>query len=402
MVITGGGIASIADLLQEPGASRSLLEAVVPYSPQAIDQWLGRKPESYCSEETARLLAMQAFCRSLELSGEDASANSVAPDPVASTGSCDTKPLNIGLACTASLASDRPKRGDHRAHIALQTPYATHYLNFTLAKEARSRHEEDLLTGDLTLLLLAETLDTGETPKTCIDDFIASLTADDRLERKSAAMPSGCDRLLLGELSGVCIRPDEPTNVLAEIPLKNIDSGIAANGVKPSALLPGSFNPIHHGHLAMLRTAREMLGDEVAIELSLRNVDKPPIDAIELEKRLMAMPAAPNLWLTNLPTFEEKSAHFPGTIFLVGADTIRRIADPVYYGGDIKLRLDSIQRIADHGCRFLVFGRLGHNGFESLADIDLPRQLLDICIEVPGDKFREDVSSTELRRQNEK
>ena len=40
LVVTGGGTQAIADLLAVPGASRTVLEAVVPYSEAAlVDFW---------------------------------------------------------------------------------------------------------------------------------------------------------------------------------------------------------------------------------------------------------------------------------------------------------------------------------------------------------------------------
>ena len=36
-----------------------------------------------------------------------------------------TAPTYVGVACTASLVSDRPKKGDHRCHVAMQTATAT-------------------------------------------------------------------------------------------------------------------------------------------------------------------------------------------------------------------------------------------------------------------------------------
>ena len=62
----------------------------------------------------------------------------------------------------------------------------------------------------------------------------------------------------------------------------------------------------------------------------------------------------------------------------------------------------AIERIAGRGCRFLVFGRDLGAGFVRLADLDLPDPLRPICREVPPEVFREDVSSTEIRKATER
>ena len=107
---------------------------------------------------------------------------------------------------------------------------------------------------------------------------------------------------------------------------------------------------------------------------------------------------AQTLWLTRAATFEEKSRLFPGATFVVGADTLRRIADPRYFGGDATACQRATERIVARGCRFLVFGRQEEGRFVGLSDLDLPPQLRACCEEVPASEFREDACSTDIRR----
>jgi hypothetical protein len=93
---------ALADLLAVGGASRTLIEGLIPYSTASFDDFLGYTPEQYTAPETARLLAGRAYTRGRWLEGA-------------------ASPL-VGLACTAAIASDRPKRGEHRAHIATWQP----------------------------------------------------------------------------------------------------------------------------------------------------------------------------------------------------------------------------------------------------------------------------------------
>ena len=58
---TGGGSQAISLLLGVPGALRSVLAAVVPYSSAALTEWLRSRPEHFCNEHTARLMAMAAY-----------------------------------------------------------------------------------------------------------------------------------------------------------------------------------------------------------------------------------------------------------------------------------------------------------------------------------------------------
>src|SRR5690349_25076124 len=68
---------------------------------------------------------------------------------------CDA--MNVaGIACTASLASDRPKRGAHRAHVAVQTATFTATSSVVLVSDRRTRAEEEHAVADLVLAAVAE------------------------------------------------------------------------------------------------------------------------------------------------------------------------------------------------------------------------------------------------------
>src|SRR5262245_56627496 len=97
LALTGGGTQAAAMLLNVPGGSRTILETIVPYHERALAEFVGHRPESFCSMETSRAIAQRAHAR----------ARWLAPGETV-----------IGLGCTASLVSDRPKRGDHRVQVA--------------------------------------------------------------------------------------------------------------------------------------------------------------------------------------------------------------------------------------------------------------------------------------------
>ena len=64
--LSGGGARAISALTEVPGASRTLLEAVVPYSHSSLIEWLGGYPDQYCSAETTRRMAMVGLLPSLQ------------------------------------------------------------------------------------------------------------------------------------------------------------------------------------------------------------------------------------------------------------------------------------------------------------------------------------------------
>ncbi|MGD9647853.1 MAG: hypothetical protein AB7U73_19235, partial [Pirellulales bacterium] len=155
------------------------------------------------------------------------------------------------------------------------------------------------------------------------------------------------------------------------------------------------------GHRRMAEIAAARLGVPVEHEITIDNVDKPPLDFLDLEFRARQFAANEALWFTRAPTFVEKSRLFPGATFVVGADTITRVGDPRYYASDPTRRDDALAALTAAGCRFLVFGRKVGDKFETLDDLTLPPALAAICRGVPPEAFRDDISSTELRRSDE-
>ncbi|MGQ9575574.1 MAG: hypothetical protein ACUVUC_09665 [Thermoguttaceae bacterium] len=353
LAVAGGGTRAIAHLLEVPGGSRSVLEACVPYSQAALVAWLGGQPDQFCSEPTARALAMAAYLRACRF---DPSASKLA-----------------GVACTASLATERPKRGPHRAHLALQTATMTLSQSLQLQKGRRSRTEEEQIVAGLLLNTVAEACGMNQRLE-------IPLAGHEQVERAEILAPQGWQDLLAGRVDSVCCG--------------------AAGGTTSTrrAVFPGAFNPIHAGHRHMAQIAQERLGLPVEFEISIFNVDKPPLDFLELRRRTGQFGPQETVWLTRAATFEEKSRQFPGATFLVGADTLCRIADPRYYGSDPSACRRAIERIAGRGCRFLVFARRQAGRLVALADLELPPELRPLCEPVPPEVFCEEISSTEIRR----
>ncbi len=332
--ITGGGAGFLAELLETPGASRTVLEARIPYSTASLAELLGGPPDQACSAPTARALAMAAFQRATKLGA--------------------TRPF--GFASTASLATDKPKRGRCRAHIAVQTATQTSHAErnaFSVADD-RAIQERELVETAWDVLGTA-----------------LGLVARGPIALQSVVAAPEWRRLVAGRIDHVATLPHDRT-----------------------LLLPGAFNPPHDAHHRMMRIAEAKLGRVGAFELSIENVDKPLLDYFEIRARLEQLGRP--VWLTRLPRFVDKARRFPGATFVVGIDTLVRIAEPRYYGGT-RERDHQIAEMLDRDLAFLVFGRSINGQFQGLGDAILPQRLMDACAGVDETEFRMDISSTGLR-----
>src|SRR5208283_3192534 len=92
----------------------------------------------------------------------------------------------------------------------------------------------------------------------------------------------------------------------------------------------------------------------LAFEISVTNVDKPPLAGKTVRHRLAQFAWKAPVELTRAPTFVEKSRLFPGTIFVVGMDTAERLFGPRYYGDDEARMHAALDEIANAGGSFLV------------------------------------------------
>lgn len=361
VLVLNGGSRAVAELLEMPGGSKNLLEATVPYSEGALTAWLGSRPEQFCSSRTARAMAVVAFGRAIRYGAAEQQA--------------------AGVSCTAGLATDRPKRGPHRAHVAVQTACQTRHWLLELEKDARSRQEEEQIVNCMVLNAVAEAC--GITSR-----LELPLLEHERVEVQQVTAPPLWQDLFLGRVE-----------VIKPLPTAPLSRGEVGGLHVPRVILSGAFHPLHVGHRRMAEIAQELLGLPTAMEISILNVDKPALDYLEIDCRLRQFSPEQEVWLTRATTFDDKSRLFPGATFVVGVDTLRRIVDPRYYGNDPNVMTQSLERIIGRDCRFLVFGRACGSSFIRLSDLDLPGVLRRVCNEVLPQKFREDVSSSVLRRE---
>lgn len=352
MTAAGAGSEALAWLLRVPGASQTLLEALIPYSEPSLTGFLGGRPAHFVSSETAVAMARRAFERAVHLR----------------TGRFPV----LGLGCTGALATQRPRRGDHRVCIAVTAGASVAAYLLTLAKGARSRAEEESVCSRLLLHALA--LACGVVP-----GFDIALLPGERVVTSGDLSPVA--DLLRGRIRSLRVHPDGQAE---------------ADAQWAAGVLPGAFNPLHEGHRRLAEVASEVLGGPVAYELSLENVDKQPLTEEEALRRARQFSGWVDLLMTRAPTFREKALLFPGCTFVIGYDTAVRVVAPRYYADEADMHA-ALAEIGQRGCSFLVAGRLHEGAYHTLADVPIPPQFRHLFAAIPTDRFRMDISSTELR-----
>ncbi|KAL3139080.1 hypothetical protein ABBQ32_005876 [Trebouxia sp. C0010 RCD-2024] len=357
-------------LLTVPGASRTVLEARVPYAQSALQDALKFPTASYATAGTAVDMAKAAYKQAAQLSEIGTSI--------------------IGIGCTCALMTDRVKKGDHKAFVAAHTGITTHTYSLQLTKGKRDRLGEDAVASKLMLNALAAAC--GMPTDSHTD--IGLLPDSEHVQEEVTEMADPVKALLEGKVQTVEFSNG---NVVVDAPRSS------------RVYMAGSFNPLHDGHRGMLAAALETRQaeqgrSEGCYEMSVGNADKGMLPIDEIKKRVQPF-VDENLpiVLTQAPLYPDKAEIFRNSTFVLGYDTAVRLVMPKYYGGHDGMLLQ-LASMSFAGCSVVVAGRAvtednGSSSFKMFEDVEVPEAIsnLGLFTSIPEKLFRNDISSTQLR-----
>ncbi len=430
LAITGGGSQAIGELLRHGGGSAVLLEAVVPYDSRALEKFIRKRPEKAASESTARAMAMMAYLNSLELIGK---GNSNSKKEVTNAHNWNEDIIGVGATCKLTRGKTERDGRAHTIHVAVQSFNRTTSCELILSPHIRrSREEEEYIASKVILNMLAlengsrlsiPELQTLPEPEklnyttTIVPGKIAKMLREQNSELRPKPRERSCFRISLQKFrkpdschdfnkfhksddTGVFLNKDNgPGPYFYEMsdsdhPFDENNADILCQN--PLIIFPGSFDPCHKNHLQMAHKAAERYGGQVHFELSITNVDKPPMDFISLEERIKSIrqlhkPYIGDVFITAAPLFYQKASLFREAHFIVGADTINRLFKIRYYRDENDLEL-LVQHLRDRHIRFIVFKRKG-------IELDIAPELLDMCDIISSEEYTDDgTCSSDIRK----
>ena len=363
--VAGAGTLAVSWLHTVGGSSRTVLEATDRYCHASLAALLGAVPEPAVSAAVAAAMAAAARRRARLLAGPGA--------PV------------VGAACTAALATDRPRRGADHAFVAVAGALGTAVSELAFPERgsqsgrAAARQQQEVAVSTLLVAELAAVCGV-DVARVC-ERAGAPETEANREFRPSdalAALETGRGWVMLDTAAQVVPAPVD---------------------WRGKVLVSGAYHPLHVGHLALGHAAASFLGRAVVYELPLANADKAPLSLPEAQRRAAQFAARAPVVLSRAPLFAAKAALYPGAAFVVGADTAERLVDARFYGGAPRAMQAALAAIADRECSLLVAGRRIGGRYLTLSDVAprIPAPHRGLFRALPEALFRCDISSTEVR-----
>ena len=339
---TGGAFTGSSLLMSKPGASSSILLLNGPYTEDATLTYMENQPKSFASLEAGNELSITSLKQCREFNTANIS-----------------KSYGIGITC--ALATNRWLKGDHRCYIVITSNNSRTTLSLNLYKGTdpdlfRSRTEEDMLCSKILIFLLAYICNV-----TNIDFFHSDmqniLDPRDKYEFNEEIFEHPIHQLI--ENKNYQLRHEIVNSVLCQPNEDGTFTFINNPSLKNVIMLPGSFNPLHQGHISTLENSSKLSGKNGVYELCIVNADKPVLSYDNIMSRLdqFKFPNINPIILTNAPLFADKNKLFPGISYSIGIDLAIRLVNPKYTSGDMDLMIENILRMTFNNTKFYVNSR---------------------------------------------
>jgi nicotinic acid mononucleotide adenylyltransferase len=348
---TGAGPTLQKEVWSTPGCSAYFIGCFIPYRRTQLHSFLGHEPDdSYVDLSVAIDMASASYMRASEAKVVE---------------NIDGHPVGLGI--TAAVASNRMPHGEHRAHIVAITKDRVVHRPVLLPKsegrEAREYHDALIATAALKLLT----------------DALAGTDIEGCVEKEA--------------LERFYLYPIFHTNGTRRK---------ASEAREREIYLPATLNPIHDGHRTMCRAAEDTfspaagrvkasyLVSSVSPHKGRLSVQDMLFKAGMLRAERWKKESRMVEFTHDEPLFLDKARKRPGSVFLIGADTMQRMLDPKW-GPDIPAMLLELKNL---GVKFLVMDRLVDDKLLTCRNVPVPWPHGDLFDPLAG---RVDISSSELR-----
>jgi nicotinic acid mononucleotide adenylyltransferase len=361
VAVTGGGVSFTDRFLGYGGGSKTILGFEVPYGKDFLIDFLESGVDKFVCPDTARKMAAKAFEKARKHNSPE---------------------FSVGIGCTASLATTDEREGrEHRFFLC----FHSHSICRTYSVKFKVGLERKLEESILCSFILRRFHDFifGNFGKEGLLDFA------DRLDMEAHTVNLSEKRDVVDlflRKRDLYFNKEHVKNLLSQDRV---------------VVFPGSFNPIHFGHIRMFEMAREITGIDPIFEISILNIDKPSLSIYDIQSRHDQLVNYPLIMTSgkfiadkakiirdNFPPLKTIDGFDKRIDFVIGLDTWERFVNSPNRNLEPVLRY---HRVFYDNVGFIVFNRGGktidrdHYGFKNVTFID---------------GFNMDISSTKIRNQN--
>ncbi len=302
----------------------------------------------------------------------------------------------IGIGITSAVATDHPRRGQDRAFLAVATPNGIWDVELKLGSygviaesdELRPLQAELIDAVALNMILWAAGIEQVPINRNfkmyCCADSRQLVDIDD------------VGYVVAPEVDEVVADGDEGVYFDSEY---MVDGDWVEGDVLDDVFLlfPGSFGPLHYGHVEMAEMVQRMTGLRVVFQISNVHPIKGRVPEEDLVHRVLQFRYRwPVIVSQGGALYVEKAEMFPGMPMLVGADAVIELLNPVHYENGEADVFKALERFTELGTVFYVVGRevKKFGRFMTRDDISFPPRFAHLFRDV---SCRNDVSSTQIR-----
>ena len=362
-------------LWQVGGASGTILGSRFCYAQEDLNDALGHiTVDNFCDKVTAMQMAAAAREKAREYAAKRGEPNV----PV------------IGLGITSAVATKRRRRGEDRAHLAVATDDGIWHVNVNFGRGPDDEGEREVLR---------------EAQAQAIDmialNMIFWATEIAQIPMPGYQIPMESRELEMGGTSWYVLpKIDEKVADGAMVSYDaeyRVVGNILDDQILPGEILfPGSFDPLHYGHVEMAGMIERMTGGTVIFQISNEHPVKGRIPEEDLLRRIRQFRYRwPVIVNEGGALYVDKAEIYPGVPMLIGADAVLELLNPEYYSDGHAEVKKALERFTELGTVFYVVGReVKGRGFMTRDDIPLPARYGYLFLDV---SCRNDVSSTHIR-----
>lgn len=348
--ITGGGTSFIPKFLSQTGGSSSVIFADVPYNQKRFNQIIEGEPDKYVSDDAANKLATKAYLEAVEIT--------------------DCNQTTIGVGVSAALTKEQNERSGRKnlAYISLVIGNYLYSYKVEITGVSSRVTQDELIAQNILNLLYFYTIDSEvEAP---------AGTKLEKLYESSVIEPIHKVYRRQSNLSLIDRREEYPSEL------------------ERLVVFAGSFNLCHAAHLSIFEKAKEVLGQQPILEISVFNIQKPLVDYKDLNERIQDIEFGfvglePSIAVVNKSKFVDKAElywqeiGYSELVFVVGQDTWNKIS------------YSQLEELHRKNVKFLVFGRNNEKLPEKYDD-----PLVEECLirDKEAQDFDYNISSSYLRK----